>query len=42
MFGVDNILRSVLPVVVTESNPSRVVSFCGTGFLVILSSIVKD
>jgi len=34
MFDVDKILRNVLPVVVTESNTLRPVSFRGTGFLI--------
>jgi hypothetical protein len=34
MFGVDNILRNILPVVITESNTLRPVSFRGTGFLI--------
>lgn len=34
MFGVDSILRNVLPVVIAESNTSKPVSFRGTGFLV--------
>ena len=34
MFGVDNILRNVLPVVIAESNTLRPVSFRGTGFLI--------
>ncbi len=34
MFGVDSILRNILPVVIAESNTSKPVSFRGTGFLV--------
>ncbi len=34
MLSVDNILRNVLPVVVTEPNTSRPVSFRGTGFMI--------
>ncbi len=34
MFGVDNKLKNVLPIVIIESNTLRPVSFRGTGFLI--------